>query len=68
MNNYKHPYLPLPDGWDNLFTESYDKILAEADKRQPRQRGEFTRHAAAIHEASHCVVAVHEGDFACERG
>jgi hypothetical protein len=39
----------------------FEELQQEALELQPWRPGEFSRRAAAIHEASHCVVAAREG-------
>jgi hypothetical protein len=50
-------YLNLPAFMADSFVNGMDELTKEANERQPPRLGEFTQHAAAIHEASHCVVA-----------
>jgi hypothetical protein len=53
--------LKVPD----ILVENYSDLLAElideANRLQPPYPGEFNQRDAAIHEASHCVVAAREG-------
>jgi hypothetical protein len=54
-------YLNLPAFMADSFVNGMDELTKEANERQPPRLGEFTHRAAAIHEASHCVVARSEG-------
>jgi hypothetical protein len=50
-------YLNLPAVMVDSYVEGMDHATKEANEKQPPKPGEFTQRAAAIHEASHCVVA-----------
>jgi hypothetical protein len=55
------PYLNLPRFAVPAFLEGMNELTKEANEKQPPRLGEFTQRAAAIHEASHCVIARLEG-------
>lgn len=57
-SNFKVPEF-LRDGFVDLFND----LTQEANQRQSPRMGDFSRRAAAVHEASHCVVAVREGEI-----
>jgi hypothetical protein len=54
-------YLNLPAFMAKSYFEGLDHVTGKANERQPPKPGEFTQRAAAIHEASHCVIARLEG-------
>jgi hypothetical protein len=55
------PYFKVPGFAVQSYNGLFAQLTAEANQLQPWQPGEFSRRAAAIHEASHCVVAAREG-------
>jgi hypothetical protein len=55
------PYLRVPASLAAIYRKTLLDTKREADEKQPPKPGEFTQRAAAIHEASHCVVAHVEG-------
>lgn len=54
-------YLNVPDALFVHYQAGLADLIAEAHAVRPHRPGEFTRHAAAVHEASHCVIAKIEG-------
>jgi hypothetical protein len=55
------PYLTVPDIMVKPFRNLFLELVDDADRLQPSYVGEFNQRAAALHEASHCVVSVREG-------
>jgi hypothetical protein len=55
------PYLRVPEPLAEIYRKALLDTGREANEKQPPKPGEFTHRAAAIHEASHCVVAHVEG-------
>jgi hypothetical protein len=55
------PYLKVPRWAVEPYTGLLTELTGEANQRQPPFAGEFGERAAALHEASHCAVAVREG-------
>jgi hypothetical protein len=55
------PHLNLPGVMTKSYFENLDQLTRKANEKQPPKPGEFTQRAAAIHEASHCVIARLEG-------
>jgi hypothetical protein len=51
------PYLNLPAFLVDRYVEGMEEMTKQANEKQPPKLGEFTKRAAALHEASHCVVA-----------
>jgi hypothetical protein len=55
------PYLNVPDFLVESFRGLLTELADEANQIQPWRANQFSQRAAALHEASHCVVATREG-------
>src|SRR5262249_33359029 len=57
------PYLKIPERLADPFIGQLNMLVQRANELQPPSANEFSKTAAAIHEASHCVVYAREGDI-----
>src|SRR5262249_46929143 len=57
------PYLKVPGLLADHFIGQLNELVRQANELQPPSANEFSKGAAAIHEASHCVVFAREGDI-----